>query len=238
MLATKLGKAIRFPVNDIRVFSGRTSTGVRGVKMKDKDDEVISMSILKHVDITPDERNAYLKAASQIVGSDDEGFEYEETDLELSEDRFRELLEKEQIVLTISNKGYGKRTSAYEYRVSGRGGQGVTNMNLTKKNGGEVVATFPVTDSHQIMLVTDQGKLIRTPVENIRVTGRSAQGVTVFKVADNENVVSVAWLIQEDEDEDADVAEGEEALEGTAEAVEASEDAEEKAAPEEDSGEE
>jgi len=225
MLATKLGKAIRFPVNDIRVFSGRTSTGVRGIKMKEKSDEVISMSILKHIDITPDERNAYLKAASQVVGSDDEGFEYEETDLELSEDRFRELLSKEQIVLTISNKGFGKRTSAYEYRVSGRGGQGVANMSLTKKNGGEVVATFPVTDSHQIMLVTDQGKLIRTPVENIRVTGRSAQGVTVFKVADDENVVSVAWLIQEDDDED--LPEGEEGAEGEVEAADASESAEE-----------
>jgi DNA gyrase subunit A len=224
MLATKLGKAIRFPVTDIRVFAGRNSTGVRGVKLKDKDDEVISMSILKHVDITPDERNAYLKAASQIVGSDDEDFEYEETTLELSQERFQELLAKEQIVLTVSNKGYGKRTSAYEYRTSGRGGMGVTNMNLTKKNGGEVVATFPVTDSHQIMLVTDQGKLIRTPVENIRTTGRSAQGVTVFKVDENENVVSVAWLIQEDEEENASqdgvdelpdtTIEGEEATEG------------------------
>ncbi|MEZ5813633.1 MAG: DNA gyrase subunit A [Alphaproteobacteria bacterium] len=202
MLATKMGKAIRFPVTDIRVFAGRNSTGVRGVKLAQKGDEVISMSVLKHIDITPDERNAYLKAASQIVGSDDEGFEYEETDLELSEERFRELLGKEQILLSISNKGFGKRTSAYEYRVSGRGGQGVTNMNLTKKNGGEVVATFPVTDSHQIMLVTDKGKLIRTPVENIRTTGRSAQGVTIFKVGDDENVVSVAWLIQEDEEEE------------------------------------
>ena len=201
MLASKDGKAIRFPVEDIRVFAGRNSTGVRGIKLKDGD-EVISMSVLKHVDITPDERNAYLKAANQIVGSDDENFEYEETTLELSQERFSELLAKEQILLTVSNKGYGKRTSAYEYRVSGRGGQGVANMSLTKKNGGEVVATFPVTDSHQIMLVTDQGKLIRTPVENIRTTGRSAQGVTIFKVNDDENVVSVAWLVQEDDDED------------------------------------
>ena len=231
MLATKNGKAIRFPVTDIRVFAGRNSTGVRGVKLKEKGDEVISMSILKHVDITPDERNAYLKAASQVVGSDDEGFEYEETDLELSEDRFRELLSKEQIVLTVSNKGYGKRTSAYEYRVSGRGGQGVTNMNLTKKNGGEVVSTFPVTDSHQIMLVTDQGKLIRTPVENIRVTGRSAQGVTIFKVGDDENVVSVAWLIQDDEDGDDEALEGDDLPEvdgeaATAEALEEGAEAE------------
>ncbi len=201
MLATKMGKAIRFPVTDIRVFAGRNSTGVRGVKLAKKGDEVISMSILKHVDVTPDERNAYLKAASQIIGSDDEGFEYEETSLELSEERFRELLAREQMVLTISNKGFGKRTSAYEYRTSGRGGMGVTNMALTAKNGGEVVSTFPVTDSHQIMLVTDKGKLIRTPVENIRTTGRSAQGVTVFKVDPDENVVSVAWLIQEEEDE-------------------------------------
>ncbi len=221
MLATRLGKAIRFPVTDIRVFAGRNSTGVRGIKLKDKKDEVISMSILKHVDVTPDERNAYLKAASQIVGSEEEGFEYEETDLELSEERFRELLEKEQILLTVSNKGFGKRTSAYEYRTSGRGGQGVTNMNLTKKNGGEVVATFPVTDSHQIMLVTDKGKLIRTPVENVRTTGRSAQGVTIFKVGDDENVVSVAWLIQEEDDEE----EGAEAAQAESEVEEAAETA-------------
>lgn len=201
LLATKLGKAIRFPVNDIRVFAGRTSTGVRGIKLAQKNDEVISMSILKHLDVTPDERNAYLKAASQVIGSDEDNFEYEETSLELAPERFRELLEKEQILLTVSNKGFGKRTSAYEYRVSGRGGQGVANMSLTKKNGGEVVATFPVTDSHQIMLVTDGGQLIRTPVEAIRTTGRSAQGVTIFKVGADENVVSVAWLVQEDEEE-------------------------------------
>ncbi len=205
MLATRNGKAIRFPVTDIRVFAGRTSTGVRGVKMKDKDDEVISMSVLKHVDVTADERNAYLKMASMVIGEDAEGMDIEETDFELSQERFQELLEKEQIVLTISNKGFGKRTSAYEYRVSGRGGQGVANMSLTKKNGGEVVATFPVTDSHQIMLVTNKGKLIRTPVENIRTTGRSAQGVTVFKVDSDESVVSVAWLVQDDEDEDDEI---------------------------------
>ena len=202
MLSTRMGKAIRFPVTDIRVFSGRTSTGVRGIKLKEKGDEVISMSILKHVDVTPDERNAYLKMASQMIGGDSEGMDVEDTDFEITQERFQELLDKEQILLTISNKGYGKRTSAYEYRVSGRGGQGVANMALTKKNGGEVVATFPVTDSHQIMLVTDKGQLIRTPVENVRVTGRSAQGVTIFKVGDDENVVSVAWLVQEEDEED------------------------------------
>jgi len=200
MLATRMGKAIRFPVTDIRVFSGRTSTGVRGIRLKQKGDEVISMSILGHIDVTPDERNAYLKMASQRIGDDVDCMDIEETDYKLSQERFQELLEKEQIVLTVSNKGFGKRTSAYEYRVSGRGGQGVANMALTNKNGGEVVATFPVTDSHQIMLVTDKGQLIRTPVETVRTTGRSAQGVTIFKVGSDENVVSVAWLVQDEDD--------------------------------------
>ena len=202
MLASRMGKAIRFPVEDIRVFAGRTSTGVRGIKLA-KDDEVISMSVLRHIEVTPEERAAYMKAANQVIGTEEEGFEYTEANLELSQERFQELLKNEQLLLTVTNKGFGKRTSAYEYRISGRGGQGVTNMSLTKKNGGEVVATFPVTDSHQIMLVTDSGKLIRTPVENVRVTGRAAQGVTIFKVGDDEEVVSVAWLIQEDDDEDA-----------------------------------
>jgi DNA gyrase subunit A len=203
LLASKMGKAIRFPVTDIRVFAGRTSTGVRGIKLA-KGDEVISMSVLKHIDVTPEERNAYLKQASQVIGGEQGAeVEYEETTHQLSKERFTEMLAKEQLLLAVTNKGFGKRTSAYEYRVSGRGGQGVTNMSLTAKNGGAVVATFPVSDNHQIMLVSDKGQLIRTPVGNIRVTGRSAQGVTVFKVASDEEVVSVAWLIQ-DEDEEAD----------------------------------
>ncbi len=204
LLATRKGKAIRFPVTDIRVFSGRTSTGVRGIKLKEDEDEVISMSVLKHIDVTPDERNAFLKMAGQMIGDEFGNVEFEDTDYELSQERFNELLEKEQILLTVSNKGFGKRTSAYEYRVSGRGGQGVANMALTKKNGGEVVATFPVTDSHQIMLVTDGGQLIRTLVKNVRVTGRSAQGVTIFRVGSDENVVSVAWLVQEEGDEESE----------------------------------
>ncbi len=224
MLATRMGKAIRFPVTDIRVFSGRTSTGVRGIKLKQKDDEVISMSVLKHIDVTPDERNAYLKMASQVIGEDAEGMDVEDTDYELTQERFQELLDNEQVVLTISNKGFGKRTSAYEYRVSGRGGQGVANMALTKKNGGAVVATFPVTDSHQIMLVTDGGQLIRTPVMNVRTTGRSAQGVTIFKVGADEQVVSVAWLVQEDDDAD-------DALEANSEEVAAESNSDTEGAP-------
>ncbi len=208
MLATREGKAIHLPVSDIRVFSGRTSTGVRGIKLKGKDDEVISMSILRHIDLSPEERSAYMKAANRIIdpaeaaaaGAEEEAEQISGNGIKLSDERYRELLASEQLVLTVTNKGFGKRTSAYEYRVSGRGGQGVTNMALTEKNGGEVVATFPVTDSHQIMLVTDKGQLIRTKVENIRITGRSAQGVTIFKVGEGESVVSVAWLIQEDEE--------------------------------------
>ncbi len=219
LLATAQGRAIRFPVTDVRVFAGRTSTGVRGVKLaeagkgknkSDKLDEVISMSILKHVEATPDERNAYLKMASKLRGVEEEGVELEEdgADVDLSEERFRDMQAKEQFLLTVTVKGFGKRTSAYEYRLSGRGGQGVANMGLTEKNGAEVVATFPVTDEHQIMLVTDGGQLIRTPVRDVRFTGRSAQGVTLFKVAEDENVVSVGWLIQDEEEgEDDEVIE-------------------------------
>ncbi|MCK5375066.1 MAG: DNA gyrase subunit A, partial [Alphaproteobacteria bacterium] len=203
LLATRKGKAIRFAVTNIRVFAGRTSTGVRGIRLKKKDDEVISMSILKRIDIKPEERNVYLKSAGQMLGDgeDIEDMASGEGEIKLSPDRFQELFEKEQFLLTVTNKGFGKRTSAYEYRVSGRGGQGVANMALTKKNGGEVVATFPVTDSHQIMLVTDGGQLIRTQVSSVRITGRSAQGVTIFKVNKGENVVSVAWLVDDEGDE-------------------------------------
>ncbi|MAF68755.1 MAG: DNA gyrase subunit A [Micavibrio sp.] len=158
-LATRMGKAIRFNVDDIRVFSGRTSTGVRGIKLG-KGDEVMTMSILKRE----------------------------------AED------EKGQALLCVSENGYGKRTYASEYRTTGRGGQGVINMSVTEKTG-EVVSTFPVTEDHQVMLVTDKGQLIRTPIKNVRFTGRSAQGVIIFKVAGDEKVVSVAWLIEDDEGE-------------------------------------
>ncbi len=208
LLASKDGKAIRFPVTDIRVFAGRTSTGVRGIKLK-QGDELISMSVLKHVEATPDERTAYLKIAGQLRGADEEGAEFEGGDIQLSEERFKELQDTEQFLMTATNGGYGKRTSAYEYRVTGRGGQGVTNMNLTKKNGGSVVACFPVTDDHQMMLISDKGQMIRMPVDGVRFTGRSAQGVTLFKVAKDEQVVSVAWLIDESDEEETEVIEGE-----------------------------
>lgn len=225
VLASASGKAIRFPVDEIRVFSGRTSTGVRGIKLG-KDDEVISMSILKHIDTPPEERNAYLKRASALRGADAEGMDLEGGEGSISDERFKELQSKEQFLLTVTNKGFGKRTSAYEYRISGRGGQGVTNMSLTKKNGGAVVATFPVTDEHQVMLVTDGGQMIRMPVKDVRFTGRSAQGVTMFKVADGEQVVSVAWLKQDEEDDSSDevLPEGVEDAVVIEESPEASED--------------
>lgn len=206
MLATAKGKAIRFAVTDIRVFAGRTSTGVRGIKLG-KDDEVISMSVLKHVDVSPEQRAAYLKMASKLRGADEEGMETEEgvADTTLTPEEFKAFQYKEQFLLTVTNGGFGKRTSAYEYRLTGRGGQGITNMSLTKKNGGSVVATFPVTDSHQVMLISDQGQMIRMPIGGVRFTGRAAQGVTLFKVGENENVVSVAWLIEDEDDEAGDV---------------------------------
>lgn len=222
LLATRLGRAIRFEVSDLRVFSGRTSTGVRGVRLGEGD-EVISMSILKHIAATPEERAAYLKRASALRGADPEGVELEgDAGATLSEDRFHELQEREQFLLTVTTGGFGKRTSAYEYRVTGRGGQGITNISLTKKNGLEVAGTFSVTSEHQIMLVTNAGQMIRLPVEGIRFTGRSAQGVTLFRVAEGEQIVSVAWLKQEAESVDED-----ESVLPEGESVEAEESSEE-----------
>lgn len=214
LLATRMGRAIRFEVADLRVFSGRTSTGVRGVRLG-ANDEVISMSILKHIEATPEERTAYLKRASALRGADTDGVEFEGDAANLSEERFRELQEREQFLLTVTTGGFGKRTSAYEYRVTGRGGQGITNISLTKKNGPAVAGTFSVTSEHQIMLVTNAGQMIRLPVEGIRFTGRSAQGVTLFRVAEGEQIVSVAWLKQE-----AETVEGEESSPSEGEVVE------------------
>ncbi len=208
LLATRNGKAIRFAVDDIRVFAGRTSTGVRGIKLA-TGDAVISMSVLKHVDASADERAAYLKMASKLRGQEgDEALDVDESgedgvtnDIQLSSERFAELQAREQFLLTVSSKGFGKRSSAYEYRLTGRGGSGIVNMGLSAKNG-DVVATFPVTTEHQIMLVSDGGQLIRTGVSDVRITGRSAQGVTLFRVSGDEKVISVAWLKEEDAGED------------------------------------
>jgi DNA gyrase subunit A len=209
LLSARSGKCIRFPVGDVRVFSGRTSTGVRGVKL-DSNDEVISMSMLRHTDYEPAERAAYLRMAkakriaedgvgeAEPEGASAEPAVAEEGDeavpaITLSEDKFAEMAAREEFILTATAKGFGKRSSAYEYRVAGRGGKGIANIEVTKKNG-EVVASFPIREADQLMLVTNTGQLIRIPVDDIRIAGRKTVGVTLFKIADEERVMSVTRL--------------------------------------------
>ena len=203
------GQCIRFAVPEVRVFSGRTSDGVRGIALG-KDDKVISMSILSHVEVTAEERAGYHKRASAIRrgtnGEELAASEPEDTQelaagavIELGEKRYVELSAAEQFVLTLSERGYGKRSSSYEYRTTGRGGKGIVAMSLTKKTG-RIVGSFPVEEADQVMLVTDAGKLIRTPVAGIRIAGRSTQGVIVLNTAEDERVVSVERL-SEDEGE-------------------------------------
>ena len=219
MISSRMGKAIRFKLSDIRVFAGRASTGVRGIKLA-KGDEVVSVSIVKHRGYTPEQRTAYLKMASRLRSMDDEVDTSDVDESIMPADLFEQMAADEEFVLTVTSKGFGKRTSAYEYRTAGRGGQGIANMKLTSKNG-EIVASFRVEDTDQIMMVTDGGQLIRMPVENIRFVGRQTQGVTLFKVANDETVVSVAMIREDDEDEDEalEVAEGEETIAEEAEAA-------------------
>jgi DNA gyrase subunit A len=191
LLATRNGKAIRFLSTDVREFQSRTSTGVRGVRLLGND-EVISMSILRRVGTTQEEREAYLKCPPWR--------EREDVECSLPPERVAEMAEGEQFILTITENGYGKRTSAYEYRRTNRGGQGITNIDTSERNGG-VIASFPAHTGEQLMLITDQGKMIRTTVGDIRVMGRNTQGVTIFKVATNEHVVGVAKIDESDEDE-------------------------------------
>ncbi|HLC09465.1 MAG TPA: DNA gyrase C-terminal beta-propeller domain-containing protein, partial [Methyloceanibacter sp.] len=197
LLTSAEGQAIRFPVTDVRVFKGRESAGVRGIKLEGKD-QVISMAILGHVEASAAERAAYIRQANSIRRG---GVEQEpEVDAEesaenvvLSTERYAELSAHEQFVLTVSENGYGKRSSAFEYRISGRGGKGIIAMVVNKRNG-KLMASFPVEDTDQIMLVTDGGQLIRIPVEGISIVGRSTQGVIVFDTAEGEHVVSVEHI--------------------------------------------
>ena len=199
LLTTAAGQCIRFPTTDVRVFKGRDSTGVRGISLG-KGDKVISMAILHHVDATSDERVAYIKMRRAIAGEaiTDEAVTDEEAtaDAALSQERYAELSAREQIVLTLSENGYGKRSSAYEIRITGRGGKGIVAMVVNERNG-PLVASFPVEQSDQIMLVTDGGQLIRCPVDGIRVAGRGTQGVTIFDTAEGERVVSVERISDE-----------------------------------------
>eukprot|EP00873_Tetraselmis_striata_P038745 jgi/Tetstr1/459009/TSEL_004477.t1 len=183
-LTTALGQCIRFPVTGVRVFAGRNSVGVRGINLAD-DDHVISMSILHHFDCTAEERVAYLRRRRLMRGEGDDmadqsvaGEEEEVAEGELSQERYAAMSAAEQIILTLSENGYGKRSSSFEYRVTGRGGKGITAMAVTDRNG-PLVASFPVEDNDQIMLVTNGGQLIRCPVDGIRIAGRATQGVIV-----------------------------------------------------------
>ena len=202
LLTAAGGHCIRFPVTDVRVFTGRTSMGVRGIALAGGD-TLISLAILRHVEATSDERSAYLKMRRAVAGEsaaeETADAEAEETSgsFQLSQERYAELGAKEQVVLTVSVNGYGKRTSSYEYRTTGRGGKGIVAMSVNNRNG-KLVASFPVEDADQIMLVTDKGQLIRCPVADIRVAGRSTQGVIVFDTADDEHVVSVEHIGEED----------------------------------------
>jgi DNA gyrase subunit A len=179
--------------------------GVRGINLADGD-KLISLSILRHVKATADERMAYLKRANAVRRgtngeTEDGGTDQEEAEgaIELGQTRYADLSAAEQFVLTISEKGFGKRTSSYEYRTTGRGGKGIVAMAVTEKNG-RLVASFPIEESDQIMLVTDGGQLIRCPVDGIRIAGRSTQGVIVFSTGDGEKVASVERLSEEGEE--------------------------------------
>jgi DNA gyrase subunit A len=205
LLTTAQGQCIRFLIKDgVRLFKGRDSDGVRGIKLE-AGDEVISMAILTHAEATPAERAAYLKQALALrraqgeaegeteIEADEEG----EVEGDLTSERFAELSAKEQFVLTVSEKGYGKRSSSYDYRTSGRGGKGIVAMVVNERNG-KLVASFPVEDTDQIMLVTDAGQLIRCPVHDVRIAGRNTQGVRIFKTEAEERVVSVERITEED----------------------------------------
>ncbi len=198
LLATRNGKAIRFLSTDVREFQSRSSMGVRGVRQLG-DDRVISMSILRRAGTTQVEREAYLRAPSWRDNAIADG---------LTEERYAEIAAKEQFLLTVTVNGFGKRSSTYEYRRTNRGGQGITNIVTSDRNGG-VVASFPVTPGEALMLVTDQGKVIRTTVGDIRITGRNTQGVMIFRVDKNEHVVSVA-RIDEAEVEEIELKAGDE----------------------------
>ena len=209
MLFTNSGRAIRFSTTDVRVFKGRKSTGVRGIRLIGED-RVVSMSIIRHFDATSDERSAYLKMRRAIAGMvDEEGSSDEEGVSEnttISQERYAEMSAAENLILTITKGGSGKTSSSHDYPVRGRGGMGVAAMDKAMR-GGEIVASFPVEMQDQIMLVTSKGQSIRVPVDGISFRSRSAGGVRVFNTGTDETVVSVAWIADQGED-DAEVIDG------------------------------
>jgi DNA gyrase subunit A len=205
LLATKKGKAIRFPVNAVRVFKSRTSDGVRGARLQ-SDDIVISMTVLKGIESNMLEREAYLSVSTEdrirLAANMEDASNYPVPE-GLSKEKFLNMIENEEFILSISENGFGKRTSAYEYRITNRGGSGVVNMAISDKIG-DVVASLPVTKADELMLITNTGKLIRCKLDSVRTTGRSTAGVILFKTEKQERVVSVALIAEEADDGDDD----------------------------------
>ncbi|HVB68251.1 MAG TPA: DNA gyrase C-terminal beta-propeller domain-containing protein, partial [Acetobacteraceae bacterium] len=217
LLAARNGRCIRFQITEdsLRVFAGRDSSGVRGIRLA-AGDEVVSLSVLRHVEVSTEERAAYLRAAAarrRTAGEEEaaeaapadaangDGDEEAVADVTLDESRFGELEAQEEFLLAVTTGGFGKRSSAYEYRTAGRGGQGIANITLGKRNGGAVAATFPVRPGDDVMLVTDAGRLIRVPADQVRITGRQTMGVTLFRVNAGEHVTSVFPVLDQGEDE-------------------------------------
>ena len=204
LLASRQGKAIRFAGDDVREFQSRNSTGVRGMRLAEGD-EVISLSILHRAGITgQEEREDYLRHAPW-KGEDTDGTRAPRV---MTDERYLELVGREQFILTVCANGYGKMSSAYEYRRTGRGGQGITNIDNIARNG-PVVASFPATTAQQLMLVTDQAKMIRLPLASLRVIGRGSAGVRLFHVAADEHVVSAARIEESEEDAEVNLADNE-----------------------------
>ncbi len=207
LLTTANGQCIRFPVTEVRVFKGRDSMGVRGIALA-QGDRVISLAILRHIEADSGERLAYLKMRRAVAGDispeangeaagEEGGIEETPVASNLGPDRYAEMSAAEQIILTVSANGYGKRTSSYEYRITGRGGKGIVAMAVNERNG-KLIASMPVEDGDEIVLVTNGGQLIRCPVDGIRVAGRGTQGVIVFDTAAGEEVVAVERITEED----------------------------------------
>jgi DNA gyrase subunit A len=208
-LATRKGRCIRFELSDdtVRVFAGRDSSGVRGIRLA-AGDEVIGLSVLEHVAATNEERVAYLRHANakRRGNGEDETEPNGDADdpvaeVQLDDARIEQLEQAEEFLLTVTDAGFGKRTSAYEYRVTGRGGQGIANILLSARNGTAVAASFPVRQGDDVMLMTDAGRLIRVPADQVRITGRLAMGVTLFRVNADEHVTSVFPVIEDAIDE-------------------------------------
>jgi DNA gyrase subunit A len=225
LLLASGGKVIRFPVTDVRVFSGRTSTGVRGIRLA-KDNDVIAMSIIRHIEVSTEIRDEYLQAVNagrRLAGSDYEDRpEDKQRDQQLAakleEPQFRKMAEEGEFILTLTEDGMGKRTSAYEYRIAGRGGQGITGIELGRSKGknSRIVAAFTVIDTDQVVLVSDSGQIIRCPIDQVSVVGRSSRGVSIFNTSDGERVVSVSRLrdVDDDEEEDETAVDGQPASDG------------------------